>query len=134
MHLEGFTEISPILRAGVYALCAKGRVIYVGKSKAMIARIAAHRNAYRDKRAKNGQGSWLSDTLGIPGLLFDEIHVYPCRLDELDRIERAMILKYSPHYNIQLKSQVTRAPLSVLVAGVQVTINPRVVETIRRRI
>ena len=37
MQLEGFTDVSTLLRAGVYALCKRGVVIYVGKSKSLYA-------------------------------------------------------------------------------------------------
>lgn len=122
MQLEGFSEVSSVLRSGVYALCAKGVVIYVGKSKSMIARVNAHRRAWIDKR--KGRGSWLSESLGIPGLLFDEIHIRPVPLHLLDAIEAEMIDRYKPRYNVQLKtSQKIAAPISLTIAGVTLALN-----------
>jgi hypothetical protein len=36
-------------------------------------------------------------------MLFDEVHVLPCRIEDLDVVERAMIELYRPFYNIKLK-------------------------------
>lgn len=132
MKLEGFTEVGDILRGGVYALCAKGVVIYVGKSKSMIARINAHRRAWIDRRKKE---SWLTEKLGIPGLRFDEIHILPCPAHLIDQVEAEMINKYKPHYNVQLKnSQKVSAPINLVVKGVALSLNagPKVV--VERRI
>ena len=121
MRLDGFTEVSDVLRSGVYALVAKGQVIYVGKSKAMLARIGAHRRAWIDKRKGK---AWLTESLGIPGLLFDEVHICPTPLHLLDQIEREMIDRYKPRYNIQLKtSQKIAAPIAITVAGIALTLN-----------
>ncbi len=103
MRLEGFTDISDSLRCGVYALCAKGTVIYVGKSKKMLGRINSHRQAWADKRRGKAE-SWIADRLGIPGLLFDQVWVRPCRPDEIDALESDMINLYKPRYNTQLKT------------------------------
>lgn len=120
--LEGFVEVSPILRSGVYALCAKGVVIYVGKSRAMIARINTHRRAWIDKR--KGAKSWLTDSLGIPALLFDEIHIRPCPPHKLDEVEREMINRYKPRYNVQLKTpEKVKVPISLTVSGVVLALN-----------
>lgn len=120
MQLEGFTNASDVLRSGVYALCAKGVVIYVGKSKAMLARINSHRSIWAAKR----KGRTVPDWLPIPGLLFDEVHIQPCRLDQIDRLEREMIDRYKPRYNVQLKSsQKSRAPVSLVLNGIALQLN-----------
>lgn len=130
MELEGFTDASAFLRSGVYALCKKGQVIYVGKSKAMIARVNAHRRAYADRKKRE---SWVTEVLGIPGLHFDEVHVLPCPLHLLDALERQMIDKYKPRYNIQLQSgQKIRAPITVVVAGQSITLNQSPERVLRR--
>lgn len=121
MKLEGFTEVGDMLRSGVYALCAKGVVIYVGKSRSMIGRINAHRRAWIDK--KKGQ-SWLTESLGIPGLQFDQIFILPTPLHLLDSVEREMIDKYKPRYNTQLTtSGKIKAPISLTIGGVTVAMN-----------
>lgn len=131
MQLEGFADASASLRSGVYALCAKGRVIYVGKSKSMIGRINAHRKAWVAKRKNE---SWISDVLGIPGLMFDEVHIRPAPLHDLDRLEREMIDKYKPHYNVQLRTQgAIRAPISIVVAGLSLQLNAPYQPLVSRR-
>lgn len=135
MQLEGFAEVSTILRSGVYALCAKGRVIYVGKSRSMIGRINTHRRIWIDKR--KGKESWINDTLGIPGLMFDEIHVRAVPLHLLDAVEREMIDRYKPHYNVQLKTSAKiTAPITVTIAGRTLALNApaRVGPIIERRL
>lgn len=128
MILEGFSSVGDILRSGVYALCAKGVVIYVGKSRSMIGRINAHRKAWTDKKKGN---AWLTEALGIPGLQFDEIHICPCPLHLLDQLERQMIDKYRPRYNVQLRaSGVVKAPIGIVVNGVSVTLNAKPQHTV----
>lgn len=131
MELEGFSDVSAILRSGVYALARKGVVIYVGKSKSMIGRINTHRRAWIDRRKKE---SWVTEVLGIPGLMFDEIHIRSCPLHLLDRLEREMIDKYRPHYNIQLRSNgEIRAPITLVIAGQALTLNARHEPRVLRR-
>ena len=121
MRLDGFNEVSTILKSGVYVLVAKGVPIYVGKSKAMIARIGAHRRAWIDKRKGN---AWTTEVLGIPGLKFDEIHIRAVPLHLLDEVEREMIDRYKPRYNVQLKTSAKiAAPITLTVAGVALSLN-----------
>ena len=134
MRLEGFVDISGMLRCGVYALCAKGVVVYVGKSKAMIARIATHRSNYQSKRKgkQSERPEWLS---AVKGIFFDEVHVYPCALHELDVVERKMIDLYRPRYNQYLKPEgVGKVPLSLTINGVSLILNAPVRAEIVRRI
>lgn len=122
MQLEGFIEVSSILRSGVYALCAKGQVIYVGKSKAMIARIGAHRQAWIAKR--KGRAGWISETLGIPAVLCDEVHILPCPVHALDDLEAEMINRFKPRLNAQLKTTVkVSVPIAISIAGKALQLN-----------
>lgn len=132
MELEGFTDISASLRSGVYALIAKGQVIYVGKSKAMIGRINAHRKKWIDKRRKVPGADWIP----IPGLLFDEIHIRPCRLEDLDRLEVEMINRYKPKYNINLKTDdKVRSLVNLKINGHLIPLNaPQATPKIERRV
>lgn len=134
MQLDGFSEASAILRSGVYVLCAKGVPIYVGKSRSMIARINTHRRAWIDKR--KGAKSWLTDSLGIPALLFDEIHIRHVPPHLLDAVEAEMIDKFKPRYNVQLKtSEKIRAPISITVSGIALALNATTRRvTVERRI
>lgn len=102
--LEGFVDVTVALRPGVYALIRDGVVVYVGQGKRPSARIEAHRSNWGRKALP----AWMPASLR--GVLFDEAWVLPCRLEDLDRLERAMIELYKPRYNIQLK---TPAPVAI---------------------
>lgn len=104
--LEGFIEVTPILRPGVYALVRNGSVVYVGQSKKMIARVEAHRSNWGRKRVP----AWMP--VSLRGVLFDQVFVMPCRVEDLDHIERQMIEFYKPKYNIAIKSP-TPVPLEI---------------------
>lgn len=129
MELAGFSEVSAVLRAGVYALVAKGVVIYVGKSRTMLARINSHRSIWSAKR----RGKKVPDWLPIPGLLFDQVYIRPCRLEDLDSLEYAMIDLYKPRYNQQLKNSLkVKTPFSLSINGVSLNLNERPAQLERR--
>lgn len=120
MTLEGFVDASAILRGGVYALCAKGVVIYIGKAKGLYSRIYTHRNLAR--RGQRGQAipAWLP----VKGFVFDEVWVRPCALDAVDALEAAMIERYKPRYNQLLKSHAkVSAPVAMVIRGIPVMLN-----------
>jgi len=97
--LEGFVDVTPMLKPGVYALLREGVVVYIGQSKKPLSRVEAHRSLWGRKQRSPAPG-WLP----IKAILFDEVHVLPCRVEDLDIIERAMIDLYKPKYNMKLKS------------------------------
>lgn len=122
LKFDGFHDVTEVLRSGVYILCSKGQVIYVGKSKKMISRVNNHRSVWAEKR--KGKASWLYDQLGIPGILFDEVHVRPCPAEDLDRLEREMIDRYRPKYNQTLrKTGPIKAPITLNINGVAIPLN-----------
>lgn len=106
VKLEGFAEVSEILKAGVYALVKNGVVIYVGKSRSLYARIYTHRTT----AARKAKGKTIPTWLPAKGFVFDQVFVKTCRLEELDELERSMINLYKPRYNESLK---TNRPISV---------------------
>jgi len=106
VKLEGFAEVSEILKAGVYALVKNGVVIYVGKSRSLYARIYTHRTTAQRK----AKGKTIPTWLPAKGFVFDQVFVKTCRLEELDELERSMINLYKPRYNESLK---TNRPISV---------------------
>ncbi len=97
--LEGFRDVSVVLKPGIYALLREGIVVYIGQSKKPLSRIEAHRSLWGRTQRHKAPG-WLP----IKAILFDEAHVLPCRVEDLDIVERAMIDLYKPKYNIKLKS------------------------------
>lgn len=97
--LEGFINATAMLRPGVYALVHGGVVVYIGQSKKPLSRVEAHRSLWGRKQRSPAPG-WLP----IKAILFDEVHVLPCRVEDLDRLEAALINLYKPKYNVKLKS------------------------------
>lgn len=131
MQIPGFTNISDALCAGIYMLVAKERVIYIGKSRKMISRIDTHRRIYKDKRS--AKLSWLTENLNIPGVLFDEVHIMRCRVEDLDRLERELIDVYRPPLNKNLqRSGTIRAPISLLIGGHTLTLGRKAEPLVRR--
>lgn len=120
VELAGFSDVSDILRAGVYALVKRGVVIYVGKSKSLYARIYTHRTV----NARANRGKAIPTWLPVKGFSFDQVFVKPCTLEALDDLEREMIERYKPRFNMSLKSAgVSRAPIAMLINGVALALN-----------
>jgi excinuclease UvrABC nuclease subunit len=110
--LDGFEDVSVMLRCGVYLLCHRGTVVYVGKSKVILGRVYTHRVAWGRKSRK-------PQTAAIParGILFDQILVRACASHEVDDLEAKLIAELSPRYNTQLKTSIP-PELSDLVARI----------------
>lgn len=98
MQLDGFIDYSEILRAGVYALCWQGEVVYIGQSKQVFARIYTHRSRYN----KDRKVAFVPDWLPVKGVRFDQVFIRPCRIEELDELEKEMIARYRPKHNRRL--------------------------------
>ena len=133
MQFHDFFDVTQILRAGVYILCFEGKVVYIGKSKRMYSRIYAHKNITASKRAKEVP-SWLP----IKGVLFDEVHVRPCAIEQLNALERQYINLYKPRYNIHLKrkGEKVKLPVGFTTKGILQSLCARAPKapTIRRRV
>lgn len=125
VELQGFVDISAALRGGIYALVAGGKVVYIGKAKAMLVRVCTHRS-----NARRRAPAWLPAS--AKGIVFDEVHVMPAHPDQIDDLEHALINFYRPRYNVQLKhfgNPRLTVPLAVTSpSGVTVSLGgPRVV-------
>ena len=118
MVLDGFSDVSAILRAGVYVLAYQGRVVSVGKSTSMYSRIYTHRNLWNQRRKGKQVPSWLPSS--VKGMLFDAVYIQPCSLEALDGIEQEMIRRYQPKYNVlhNKKPEPVRVPLSVTLTAI----------------
>lgn len=133
MELPGFVDVSEILRCGVYALLYRKKIVYVGQSKTMLMRIYRHRNGVGNSERARASG----------GITFDEVQVRPCRVELLDELERSLIAKYEPKYNVlhnsgwkvphDLKALLdTMQPGAVLLAALTDPPQPRQTATWRR--
>lgn len=130
MHLEGFAEHTVLLGPGVYALGQRGTVVYVGKAKCLLSRIAAHRSLW----GRQSRGTTVPTWMPIKGIPFDSIHTLPCRIDQLAEVEAAMIELYKPRYNKALKTPgTTTAPIALRINGYAVGLNQPPPQPISRR-
>lgn len=86
-------NVSVVMRPGVYALVRRGRVIFVGQSRAVYQRIYGHRQVTRYARGVTPAWSPLR------GFQFDEVWVRPCRLEELDEVEAEARTAWEPYWN-----------------------------------
>lgn len=111
--MEGFVEITQVLREGVYILMHHDKVVYVGKAKVMLGRLYQHRVRWGTKSRTR-----VSGVIPPKGILFDRILIRPCALDEVDRLEAELIAAHRPRYNTQLKPAATPADLSSIVARI----------------
>jgi excinuclease UvrABC nuclease subunit len=131
VQLEGFSDVSDVLCAGVYALVKRGTVIYVGKSKSLYQRIYAHRHTAKRASAGKSIPSWLP----IRGFVFDQVFVRTCRLEDLDVLEAQMVEKYKPRYNESLKSHIkVTAPITLTIGAAIIAMNTKPTESPVRRI
>lgn len=134
MEIEGFVDVSKVLRSGVYLLAHRGVVIYIGQSRVMLGRLATHRSQW----GRKARGMASPDWLPVRGILFDEVHICPCPLEKLDELEREFIALYKPRFNTKLKSPgQADAPATLKVRGLtlahpQTFVHPR--PQIERRI
>ena len=128
--LEGFVDVSASLKPGVYALVREGVVVYVGQSKRPLSRIEAHRSLW-GRRQRSPAPDWLP----IKAIHFDEAHILPCRVEDLDRLERALIDLYKPKYNVKLKSPhpvITEFSITVGAFTIPMNARPQAQPLVRR--
>lgn len=94
MVIDGFTDVSALLRGGIYILISRGEVVFVGKaSSQMLARITTHRSL-----AKKSAPPWVP----IQGVVFDQVLIRQVHPDQIDEIHSALIDVYSPRHNIRI--------------------------------
>lgn len=124
--MEGFIDVSQVLRSGIYMLCHRGVVIYIGQSKSMLARVYSHKSLWGQKQRRK-----VPEWMPIKGILFDEVHICPCPLDKLDELELAMINLYKPKFNIRLKTPgPATQPFNIRINGLTIPVNtkPTIIE------
>lgn len=99
--MDGFVDVSAVLRRGVYILLHQDKVVYVGQASLMLGRVYKHRVAWGSKSRKPITGA-----IPAKGMLFDQIMIRPCQLGEANELEKALIKQYQPRHNIQHKSSI----------------------------
>ena len=132
----GFTEITQV-KCGVYVLVYNGKVLWVGQSKSGFSRIAFH--IHRMKAIKRGKAEHGQQDLNGTYMLFNQIYFYPCKEEELDRVEWEMTSELSPKFartnggkwGYTYVKPLGTPPLSKLLSGLKIN-RTMVDETIRR--
>jgi hypothetical protein len=120
LALDGFVDVSGMLCCGVYALAKNGVVIYVGQSKKMLGRVSAHRSNWGRKSTP----AWMPAS--CRGMLFDQIFIRPCRVEDLDALEAQMINLYKPRYNVRIKTPYPiSTPFNITIRGFVIPCNTR---------
>jgi len=114
---QGMVDVTAILRCGVYVLLREGVVVYVGQSKKMLGRVSAHKSNWGKKTP-----AWLPAS--CRGILFDQVWVRPCRVEDLDAVERELINLYKPKYNLQLKTpEPISTPFTIAIGDTTLVVN-----------
>lgn len=93
---DGFVDLPGISSSGVYVLVWGERIVYVGQSVNVYARICSHRNRllrYRKGKIGHNRPEW--DRV----IHFDRVWVMWAAVDELDHLELETIRKYNPEVN-----------------------------------
>jgi hypothetical protein len=85
------TDISHILRPGVFLLRKGERVVYIGKAKCILIALAHH--ALRNRASK------LPDWFPVRAIQFDGIEVIPCDISRATDLHRALVALHDPLYN-----------------------------------
>jgi GIY-YIG catalytic domain len=98
MLVPDTVDVSAILWSGIYFLLRRGTIVYIGQSRNLHARINAHCNS----KGKIRQGR---------RILFDQILVQHCALEDLDDIERDLIHRYKPFHNKEHNAHIPMAQL-----------------------
>jgi hypothetical protein len=94
--MEQFVQLREVLHpSGVYALIRSEKVVYVGKSLNLFARLSKHYTNLQRKRA--GKPPY-SNAAG-PVIDFDDVMVKFCPVDVLDREEVKLIQEHLPQHN-----------------------------------
>lgn len=127
---DGFVDVSVIIRSGVYLLLWKGEVVYVGQSERLSSRVNSH--VY-------SQGKHRKQMLGnrtIKGPVFDQVCVMRVLTSDLDRVEKELISRYQPRYNIMHRQKKIPVNIMALLAQIAPTLPaaPEPRAYIRRRI
>lgn len=115
--MDGFVDVSALLRSGVYALSHRGKVVYIGRSGVLLDRLHAHmRHAQRAT-----QGRTPSKTL-VRRIVFDAMHIRACHPDNAAALERQLIAQHNPRYNDLLRSG---EPLELNIGGKTMVLRPK---------
>ena len=107
--MEGFADLTCLLKPCVYALKHRGQVVYVGRSRKALSRLYTHANAENARR----KGYATMHYYHKLGFRFDEIWVRECGVKDAEQVEKEMIHKYMPKHNVNHKLAEPREPFTL---------------------
>lgn len=96
-------DVSEVLKAGVYVLRLRGKVMFVGWAKSMIGMV----NAHQYNRAR-----YTPVWDPIVGVQFDSASVIPCGPDRAKSILADLIAEHDPIYNRPINLEEVRCSLA----------------------
>ena len=108
--MDNWIRIGDLLKPGVYSLSWRGKIVFVGKSKCLLATLAAHRAA--------NSGPRLPEWFPIKRMQFDDMAMIPCSMDRALLLLPALIEMHRPVHNIHNKP-VTSLPTFQVPAGTE---------------
>jgi hypothetical protein len=93
VHMAGEPPqgIGGILKPGVYLLALREKIVFVGRSKCMLAAIAGHRSV--------AIGPRMPEWFPLKGILFDDAFIYPMSFDQTLPLMNALIEFHKPAHN-----------------------------------
>lgn len=94
----GAADCSWLIRPSIYFLLYQGMVVYIGQSRMPIQRIYAHRSTWGKKKSDEWRRMGKTP---VKAVIFDEVFLLKTAMEDLDRVEREMIQKHRPKYNVQ---------------------------------
>ena len=95
------TDITDLLKPGVYLLRQGTRVVYIGRAKCLLLTLASHRGMW---------GKHVPAWFTIPNVHFDAISVIPCASDRAAAMIPALIALHDPIHNRPAPSHPLPAP------------------------
>lgn len=121
LRFEGFEPVSHATApCGVYALVAKGEVVYVGQARNVYQRLTSHLNNRLRKRQRP------SDRFISPGdirsrkIEYDSVLVKWVPENDLDIVERELILALRPKYNLRVVDPPKRVAVNLAALGIHI--------------
>lgn len=113
--MDQFFELKNVFGPGVYALYWYDELVYIGRAKRLFTRIYAHRALL--ERSRKGPlpnfGPYRKEMV----VKFNRVFIRPCKLTEVEELERQLIQELNPKRNIKLKTKPKLAPIELNIGG-----------------
>lgn len=97
-HMDGASPpqgIGGILKPGVYLLSFREKIVFVGRSRCLLAAIAGHRSI--------AVGPRMPEWFPIKGIHFDDVYIYPTSWNHTLDLMDSLIEFHKPPHNVHNK-------------------------------